>query len=112
MPLRGREFGLRLVVIRSGLHPRAGAFPSGRALRQKEVMGELAGFLLSFGCDCVMWGLISGLRVFPDSWVFRVLICAGAAIGFGGVLFVTCHGRYAAECKMITNKQTFSFYWL
>ena len=32
----------------------------------------------------VMWVLISGLRVLSDSWVFRVLICAEAAIGFGG----------------------------
>jgi hypothetical protein len=44
MPLRGREFGLRLVVIRSGHHPRAGAFPAGRVPRQEEVMGEIAGF--------------------------------------------------------------------
>jgi len=42
------------------------------------------GFLLDFGCDFVMWVLISGLRVLSDSWVFRVLIYAEAVIGFGG----------------------------
>jgi hypothetical protein len=48
--------------------------------------GIFTGFLLGFGCDFAMWVLISGFRVLSDSWVFRVLICAEAAIGFGGDL--------------------------
>jgi len=52
-----------------------------------------------------VWVLISGLRVLSDSWVFRVLICAETAIGFSGGPVLICHGRDAAECKMITNKQ-------
>jgi len=69
-------------------------------------MREIAGFLLGFGCDFAVWVLISGLRVLSDSWVFRVLIFAEAVIGFGWGPVLICHGRYAAECKMITNKQT------
>jgi len=51
---------------------------------KKTLWGSLQDFLLGFGCDCVVWVLISGLRVLLDSWVIRVLICAEAAIGFGG----------------------------
>jgi hypothetical protein len=79
-------------------------------------MREIAGFLLGFGCDFAVWVLISGLRVLSDSWVFRVLICAEAVIGFGGGPVLKCHGRNAAECKMIKTNNIVAclpkFNWL
>ena len=53
---------------------------------KRRFWGIFTGFLLGFGCDFAVWVLISGLRVLSESWVFRVLICAEAATGFGGDL--------------------------
>jgi len=64
------------------------------------------GFLLGFGCDFVVWVLISGLRVLSDSWVFRVLICVETAIGFGGGPVLNMPWPLRGRMQMITNKQT------
>jgi len=72
---------------------------------KKKLWGRLWDFLHGFGCDFAMWVLILELRVLSDSWPFRVFISTDAAIGCSGAPVLICHGRYAAECKMITNKQ-------
>jgi hypothetical protein len=65
---------------------------------------SLASSLLEQTAGCGFY--FSGLRVLSDSWVFRVLICAEAVIGFGGGPVLKCHGRNAAECKMIKTNKT------
>jgi hypothetical protein len=63
-------------------HPPLAGYSSWEC-RENKLWRRLRDFWLDFGCDFAVWALISGLRVLSNSWVFRVLICAEAAIGFG-----------------------------
>ena len=86
-PLMGMGVGLRLEVRAAPTFGRSSLekMYTGSGRDNKKVLGEIAGFfLLGFACNFAVWVLISGLRVLSDSWVFRVLICAEAVIGFGG----------------------------